>query len=115
MSPRNPPERRGKPSQQQPEKNGELLPKTTLCLGPNRGHSWIKRSPGPHRTIPAEHLYRHFTGDWGDLEDEDKAENELLVEQGFRILGAYKLSDETRVWVIPEVDRSATTLPPEDY
>ena len=66
--------------------------------------------------LPIELLARHVAGDWGDLCDEDKAENELSVEQGFRILSAYKLQTGTKVWVITEADRSATTfLLPEEY
>jgi hypothetical protein len=64
----------------------------------------------------SEFLARHVTGDWGDLGDEDKEENELSVEQGFRILSAYKLQGGGKVWVITETDRSATTiLLPEEY
>ena len=65
---------------------------------------------------PAELLHRHITGDWGDLDDEDKKENELSVEEGFRILSAYKLDTGVKIWVITEWDRSVTTiLLPEDY
>ena len=61
-------------------------------------------------------LARHVVGDWGDLEDEDKQENELSVEQGFRILSAYNLDDNTKIWIITERDRSATTiLLPSEY
>ena len=52
----------------------------------------------------------------GDLCDEDKEENELSVEQGFRILSAYELHTGAKVWVITEADRSATTiLLPDEY
>ena len=65
---------------------------------------------------PAEFIARHIVGDWGDLEDEDKQENELSVEQGFRILSAYTLDDNTKIWIITERDRSATTiLLPSEY
>jgi hypothetical protein len=65
---------------------------------------------------PLEILFRHATGDWGELCDEDRAENELSVEQGFRVLSAYRLSDDTKVWVITEWDRSVTTiLLPDEY
>ncbi len=57
-----------------------------------------------------------MTGDWGDLDDEDKKENELSVKQGFRILSAYNLENGEKVWVITEWDRSVTTiLLPEEY
>ena len=51
-------------------------------------------SAGQH---PAELLSRHVTGDWGDLCDEDKAENELSVQQGFRILSSYELNSGAKV------------------
>ena len=53
---------------------------------------------------------------WGDLEDEDKNENELSVKEGFRILSAYKLETGVKVWVTTEWDRSVTTiLLPDEY
>jgi len=40
--------------------------------------------------VSARDLFlRHCTGDWGDLCADDKLENELAVQQGFRILSAY--------------------------
>jgi hypothetical protein len=65
---------------------------------------------------PLEFIARHWTGDWGDLEEEDKEENEFSVGRELRILSAYHLSDGTRVWVITEADRSTTTLLlPKEY
>ncbi len=65
---------------------------------------------------PAEFLRRHWHGDWGDLEDEDKEENEFSLDRNLRILSAYTLKDGTRIWIITEADRSATTvLLPEEY
>ena len=61
-------------------------------------------------------LKRHLGGDWGDLDDEDKAENELSLEKGFRLLSAYKGANGTKFWIITENDRSITTvLLPSDY
>jgi hypothetical protein len=65
---------------------------------------------------PLPFLAQHATGTWGELDDEDKAENEAAVERGFRILSAYRLADGTRIWTITEADRSVTTiLMPEEY
>jgi hypothetical protein len=65
---------------------------------------------------PFDFLLRHVTADWGDLEDEDKEENDFSVEKELRILSAYNLNDGTRVWIITEADRSTTTvLLPEEY
>jgi hypothetical protein len=66
--------------------------------------------------LPAEFLDRHVNGDWGDVSDADKQENELSIEQGFRILSSYTTSAGDRIWIITEADRSATTLMlPEEY
>ena len=63
-----------------------------------------------------EYVTRHVSGDWGELGEEDKAENQLSVEKGFRILSAYTLSTGVKIWIITEADRSATTiLLPEEY
>jgi len=63
-----------------------------------------------------ELLARHVTGDWGDLAEEDKEENELALVERLRILSAYNLPTGEKVWVITEADRSATTLLlPEEY
>jgi hypothetical protein len=59
---------------------------------------------------PAEFLDRHVNGDWGDVTDADKQENEVSVEQGFRILSAYTTSAGDRIWVLTEADRSVTTI-----
>ncbi|MGA2674959.1 MAG: hypothetical protein ABSE99_17225 [Terracidiphilus sp.] len=65
---------------------------------------------------PAAFLRRHLSGDWGELDAHDRHENELSVAAGFRILSAYRLSDDTRIWVITEADRSSTCiLLPEEY
>ena len=62
-------------------------------------------------------LLRHWSGDWGDLCAEDKLENDLSVQQGYRILSAYRLPHTgVTVWIITEADRSVTTLLlPDDY
>ena len=61
-------------------------------------------------------LKRHVSGDWGDLGQGDKKENELSLEKGFRLLSSYKYKDGTKIWVTTEADRSATTvLYPEEY
>jgi len=62
------------------------------------------------------YLNRHESGDWGEVPSEDREENELSLENGFRLLSAYTLCDGTRFWIITEADRSVTTmLLPEEY
>ena len=65
---------------------------------------------------PLSFFAQHARGAWGELDEHDKAENEAAVENGFRILSAYRLADDTRIWIITEADRSVTTiLLPEEY
>ena len=61
-------------------------------------------------------LTRHRRGDWGDLTDEDKRENELSLKAGYRLLSAYEAKGLPKIWIITEADRSATTiLFPDEY
>ena len=66
--------------------------------------------------VPLELFQRHQRGDWGEVCPDDAAENELSLNEGFRLMSVYTLKTGTKVWVITEADRSATTiLLPEDY
>jgi hypothetical protein len=61
------------------------------------------------------YLERHATGDWGELDPEDRQANESALRGGYRLLSSYGKGDD-RVWVITEADRSVTTvLLPEEY
>ena len=65
---------------------------------------------------PVTYLARHLVGDWGEVCEEDAKENEFSVENGFRILSAYRLKDGTKIWVLTEADRSSTCiLLPSEY
>ena len=81
----------------------------------------IVATPGALEKVPHEErvraLFRHSKGDWGDVDPEDWAENELSLKESFRLLSAYH-TDEARMkfWIITEADRSVTTiLLPEEY
>ncbi len=66
--------------------------------------------------LPDTFLARHAVGDWGDVSDEDRRENDLALVQDLRILSAYTLSDGTKIWIITEADRSSTcVLLPDEY
>lgn len=65
---------------------------------------------------PSPFLNRHLSGDWGDLDEEDRHTNDEAVNNGTRVLSAYRLKDGTQIWVITEADRSSTCLLlPEEY
>jgi hypothetical protein len=59
---------------------------------------------------------RHQSGDWGDLSEEDRQENEFSLQHGFRLLSVYQTANGESIWVITVADRSATTiLLPSEY
>ena len=70
---------------------------------------------------PAAFLRRHASKDWGDLDDDDKRLNDEAVQDGSRILSAYKTVKAVKIWIITEAEddngqRAATTiLLPEEY
>lgn len=65
---------------------------------------------------PLDFLSRHVHGDWGDLCEEDRRENQFSLEQGFRLLSSYRILAGVKLYVITEADRSVTTiLLPEEY
>ena len=65
---------------------------------------------------PGEFLTRHINRDWGDLDEDDRKENEYSLDQGFRLLSAYRTHAGDKLWIITESDRSVTTLLlPEEY
>lgn len=64
----------------------------------------------------AASLRRHVRGDWGDCCPEDARENDLSLDQGFRLFSVFHDRAGIKFWVITEADRSATTvLLPDDY
>jgi len=63
-----------------------------------------------------EFITRHASGDWGELDEHDRRENERSLKEGCRILSAYRLSSNVKIWIITEADRSSTTiLLPDEY
>jgi hypothetical protein len=73
-----------------------------------------------HNLPVAEYLCRHQSGDWGDLDHDDKQANGQALHDGTRIFSAYHFQPSAdlkiKLWVITEADRSSTTiLLPEEY
>ena len=61
-------------------------------------------------------LIRHMSGDWGDLPDSDREQNDAAITTGQRILSNYPLPGGRMVWLITEADRCTTTfLLPAEY
>ena len=97
-------------------RNNNERPRRTFALGQiaiTPGAVWAFAATGER---PFLFLARHQHGDWGEVSPEDAAENAFSISHGFRILSAYTLKDGTRIWILTEADRSATTiLLPEEY
>lgn len=79
-------------------------------------HERFNRDAG-FRSFVYASLARYKDCDWGKLSEEDKKSNDEAVETGERILAAYIYpKDNTKIWIITEGDRSATTiLFPDEY
>lgn len=61
-------------------------------------------------------LGRHAAGDWGNLDDHDRAVNEIGLKSGGRLVSIYRDSRGVKFYIITEHDRSRTTiLLPEEY
>ena len=65
--------------------------------------------------VPAA-VRRHAAGDWGDLNDHDRLENERSLVNGLRLFSVYRDRNRVKFYVITEWDRSVTTvLLSDDY
>jgi len=61
-------------------------------------------------------LYRHASGDWGDIQADDARNNNEALHTGGRLFSVYHSVRGCCFWIITEADRSTTTiLLPEDY
>jgi hypothetical protein len=92
------------------------MPTTLFQLGQ------IVATPGALEALEAsgqlasDFIRRHVSGDWGELDAQDRKENEFSLKNGYRILSAYHLRNGQKLWIITEADRSSTTLLlPEEY
>lgn len=71
----------------------------------------------------SESMRKHVSGDWGDLDAENKQFNEdgLDAKNPERLLSAYNFQQlpgvrDTKIWIVTEWDRSVTTvLFPSEY
>ncbi len=55
-------------------------------------------------------INRHVIGDWGELDERDREENDLAVDHGGRLMSRYNSRTGTVFWIITEYDRSVTTI-----
>ncbi len=63
------------------------------------------------RLNPTPYLRRHLDGDWGDLSDSDRRQNDAALKSGEdRLFSSYQVTRDLKLWIITEWDRSITTL-----
>jgi hypothetical protein len=80
----------------------------------------IVATPGAMQSLTPQDikdsLRRHASGDWGEVCEEDREENDLSLTEGHRLLSVYRARNGETFWLITEADRSATTvLMPDEY
>jgi hypothetical protein len=74
-----------------------------------------------NETNGRELLRRHASCDWGIVCQEDRVANNDALKTGGRLLSAYFLADETKIWIITDAEdgqgqrRATTFLLPEEY
>jgi hypothetical protein len=65
---------------------------------------------------PAFFIDRHVTGDWGEIDADDRQANDDALLHGERLLSAYRTLKGEKLWIITEADRSSTCiLLPDEY
>ena len=47
-------------------------------------------------------LGRYANGDWGNLSDDDKQENEIALKQNYRLLGSYEDANGVSFGLLPK-------------
>ena len=89
----------------------QLFPLGQIVATPSALDALVQAGQSAH-----ELLSKHAHGEWGELSTEDWQENNYAVFRSLRLLSAYRLCTDERLWVITEADRSATTLlRPDEY
>lgn len=65
---------------------------------------------------PALFLQRHQAGDYGEVDAHDQRANDRAIQDGERLLSAYRTAKGEKLWIITEADRSSTCiLLPDEY
>lgn len=63
------------------------------------------------RINPAPYLLRHVSGDWGDIDEAERQQNDAALAAGAgRLFSVYRIAPDLNLWIITEGDRSVTTM-----
>ena len=80
----------------------------------------VVATPGVLAAVPNDEmqlaLSRHHHGDWGDVCEHDRVENERSLLDGSRIFSVYRTKAGVKFYIITEAGREVTTaLLPDEY
>jgi hypothetical protein len=87
------------------QKTGEPLFELGQIVGSRPAIAHFKRAGEDS----SAYIFRHHTGDWGELDEYHKKMNEDAIDSGDRILSAYTVAGE-RVYIITWGNRAATIV-----
>ena len=86
-----------------------------------------KKYPEKFTQFLSKSLFRHMTGDWGEVDDKDKELNQEALTTGDRVMSWYKFDEESQddevdLWVMTETTETpsgtgivTTMLLPSEY
>jgi hypothetical protein len=55
-------------------------------------------------------LVRHVRGDWNEMPDMERMQNERAIDANLRVISKFKVLDTRRLLIITDSDRSLTTI-----
>jgi hypothetical protein len=85
-------------------------PNIPCCSTASQKRRWTQSSKwGAGKADIQAAIPRHQAGDCGDVPEEDRQQNELSPQQGFRLLATYWSAQGVKLWIITEADRSSRT------
>lgn len=99
-----------------PNSGNTPAPDDRKIAGPHFALGRVVATPGALGALAAHDvsahtlIERHARGDWGLISAEDTKANDAALRLGGRLLSSYEVAADTRIWLITEADRSATTL-----
>lgn len=95
--------------------------KANFCLGQIVGTPDALEAISDSGQTPAFFLDRHAKGDWGEVCQEDWQLNQDALDDGSRILSAYRTLKGVKIWIITDAGdddghrASTCVLLPENY
>jgi hypothetical protein len=87
----------------------DLFPLGEVTVSLSADQAMVRRGIRPEVLVE-----RHRRGEWGDVDEALRRENNAAVKHGFRVLSVYNLGGET-FYIVTESDRSVTAIFLHEY